>query len=64
MILHWFQFFIQNNQEILVDLNDFAFQEQSQDKLMVAIFLAWYNGSYTMAAKPINDPVFNTNGYQ
>ena len=38
MILHWFQFFIQNNQEILVDLDDFAFQEQSQDKLMVAIF--------------------------
>ena len=32
---------------------DFALQEQAEDNLMVAFFLAWYNGSYTIAAKPI-----------
>ena len=35
---------------MLIDLADFALQE---DKLMVAISRPWYNGSYTMAAKPI-----------
>ena len=34
-------------------LADFALQEQSEDNLIVAISWAWYNGSYTMAAKPI-----------
>ena len=38
---------------MLVYLADFALQEQAQDNLMVAFSSAWYNGSYTMAAKPI-----------
>ena len=38
---------------MLIDLADFALQEQAEDKLMVAISRPWYNGSYTMAAKPI-----------
>ena len=44
--------FIKNN-EILLDLADFALQQQPGDNLMVAIFRAWYFGSYTMATKPI-----------
>ena len=32
---------------------DFTLQEQLEDNLMVSISRAWYNGSYTMAAKPI-----------
>ena len=44
---------IKINQEILLDLADFALQEQPEDNSMVAISRAWYNGSYTMAAKPI-----------
>ena len=32
-----------NNQEILLDLADFALQEQPEDNLMVAISRAWYN---------------------
>ena len=44
---------IRNNQEMLLDLADFALQEQPENNLMVAISRAWYNGSYTMAAKPI-----------
>ena len=35
---------------MLIDLADFALQEQAEDKLMVAISRPWYNGSYTMAA--------------
>ena len=38
---------------MLIDLADFALQEQAEDKLMVAISRPWYNSSYTMAAKPI-----------
>ena len=38
---------------MLIDLADFALQEQAEDKLMVAISRPWYNGSYTMATKPI-----------
>ena len=38
---------------LLLDLVDFAWQEQPEDNLMVAISRAWYNGSYTMAAKRI-----------
>ena len=41
------------NQEIFLDLADFALQEQPEDNLMVAIFREWYNGLYTVAAKPI-----------
>ena len=33
--------------------SDFALQEQPADHFMVPISPAWYNGSYTMAAKPI-----------
>ena len=32
---------------------DCALQEQPEDNLMLAISWARYNGSYTMAAKPI-----------
>ena len=49
----WNNCFIKNNKEILVDFADFALQEQLEDNSMVSIFRAWYNGSYTMAAKPI-----------
>ena len=38
---------------MLLDHADFALQEQAEDNLMVAFSSAWYNGSYTMAAKPI-----------
>ena len=51
--------FIKNNQEILLDLADFSLQEQPQDNLMVAISWAWYNGSYTMVAKPIKSVEFH-----
>ena len=37
----------------MLNLADFTLQEQPEDNLMVAISRAWYNGSYTMAAKPI-----------
>ena len=49
----WNNCFIKNNHEKLLDLTDFAAQEQPADNLMVAISQPWYNGSYTMAAKPI-----------
>ena len=49
----WNNCFIKNNQELLLDRADFALQEQAEDNLMVAFSWAWYNGSYTMAAKPI-----------
>ena len=45
--------FIKNNQDILLDLTDFALQEQTEDNWMVAISWAWFNGSYTMVAKPV-----------
>ena len=38
---------------MLLDHADFALQEQAEDNLMVAFSWAWYNGSYTTAAKPI-----------
>ena len=44
---------LENNQEILLDLANFALPERPEDNLMVSISRAWYNGSYTMAAKPI-----------
>ena len=40
----WNYYFIKNNQEILLDLADFAFQEQSEDNLMVTFSRSWYNG--------------------
>ena len=45
--------FIKNSQEIFLDLADFTLQEQPEGNLMVAISRAWYNGSYTIFAKPI-----------
>ena len=42
-----------NNQDILIDLADFAFQEQPEDNLVVAITLVWYDGSIIIAAKQI-----------
>ena len=44
---------LKNDHEILLDFADFALQEQQEDNLMVPISRAWYNGSYTMAVKPI-----------
>ena len=37
----------------MLDLADFALQEQPEDNLLVAVSRAWYNGPYTMTAKPI-----------
>ena len=45
--------YIKINREILLDLADFALQEQPEGNSMVAISWAWYNGPYTMAARPI-----------
>ena len=42
----WNKCVIKNNQDILLDLADFALQEQPEDNFMVAVFRAWYNGSY------------------
>ena len=49
----WNNCFIKNNKEILLNLADFALQEQLESNLMVAISRPWYNGSYATAAKPI-----------
>ena len=49
----WNNCYIKNNQELLLDLADFALKDQPEDNLMVTIPRAWYNGSYTTAAKPI-----------
>ena len=38
---------------MLLDHADFALQEQAEDNLMVDFSCAWYNGSYTIATKPI-----------
>ena len=45
--------FIKNHQQILLNFADFAWLEQPEGNLMVAISRVWYNGSYTIAAKPI-----------
>ena len=47
----WNNCFIKNHQQILLDFADFA--EQPEGNLMNAISQVWYNGSYTIAAKPI-----------
>ena len=62
-----------NHEEMLPYLVDFALQEQTEDNyfLMVATSQAWYNGSYTMAARPIKSlefhytmiQFFNNNNY-
>ena len=46
-------FVLLNRQEILPDLADFAFQEQLEAMYWSLFLAAWYNGSYTMAAKRI-----------
>ena len=52
--LKWNNSFIKNNQDILLDLIDFALQEQTEDYLMVTISWAWFNVSYTcMVTKPV-----------
>ena len=38
---------------MLLDFADFAWLEQPEGNLMDAISRVWYNGSYTIAAKPI-----------
>ena len=38
--------FIKNNQEILLNLADFALHEQPEDDIRVSISRAWYNGSH------------------
>ena len=46
--------FIKNNEETLLYLAAFALQEhEPEDNLMVAFSRPWYNGSHTLAAKPI-----------
>ena len=49
----WNNCFIKNHQQILLDFADFAWLEQPEGNLMDAISRVWYNGSYTIAAKPI-----------
>ena len=41
--------FIKKQSRILLDLADFALQEQPKGNLMPAISRSWYSGSYTMA---------------
>ena len=38
---------------MLLDFGDFVWLEQPEGNLMDAISRVWYNGSYTIAAKPI-----------
>jgi len=45
--------FIKNYQQILLNFTDFAWLEHAEANLMNAISRVWYNGSYTIAAKPI-----------
>ena len=62
----WNNCFITNHQQILPVFGDFAWLEQPEGNLMDATSRVWYNGSYTIAAKPIktcNDPVFNNWNY-
>ena len=49
----WNNCFIKTYQEILLDLADFALQEQPEDNLTVAISRERYNVSNTVAARPI-----------
>ena len=49
----WNNCFIKNHQQILLDFADFAWLDQPEGNLMDAISQVWYNGSYTIATKPI-----------
>ena len=49
----WNNYFIKNHQQILLEFADFAWLEQPEGNLTDAISWVWYNGSYTIASKPI-----------
>ena len=49
----WNNCLIKNHQQLLLDFADFAWLQQPEGNLMDAISRVWYNGSYTIAAKPI-----------
>ena len=49
----WNDCFIKNHQQLLLDSADFTWLEQPEGNFMDAISWVWYNGSYTIAAKPI-----------
>ena len=44
---------LKKHQQMLLDFADFAWLEQPEGNLMDPISRVWYNGSYTIAAKPI-----------
>ena len=56
----WNNCFIKNNQETLLDLADFALQEQPEDNSM-SLFLGHgiMAHTYTMAAKPMQSNPWN-----
>ena len=45
--------FIKTHQQVMQDFTDFAWLEQPECNLRDPISRVWYNGSYTIAAKPI-----------
>ena len=49
----WNNCSIKNHQHILLDFPVFSWLEQPEGNLMDAFSRVWYNGSYTIAAKPI-----------
>ena len=55
----WNNCFIKNHEQTLLDFADFAWLEQPEGNLMDAISRVWYNGSYTIAAKPIKTLVLH-----
>ena len=49
----WNNCFIKNHQQISLDFAYFAWLEQPEGNLLDAISRVWYNGSYTIAVRPI-----------
>ena len=49
----WNNCFIKNSSTNIARFADFAWLGQPEGNLMDAISRVWYNGSYTIAAKPI-----------
>ena len=47
------------NQELLLDLADFALRERPEANLTVTVSQVWCNGSYTMAAKSMKSLIAN-----
>ena len=45
--------FIKNHRQILLDFANFPWLKHPEGNLMDSISRVWYNGSYTIAAKPI-----------